>query len=110
MSATTTERVMLSIDRDLLAAVDAVCDDRDQSRSGFVRQALRQALSNAAVPSPAAGAPVSVGLRGVEAGASPVAEQQALHAAHLKRHLAAKGEQEAAHRQCKEAILKQLEE
>jgi hypothetical protein len=62
---------------------------------------------NAAVPHVAAGA-AGTGVTGTGPAANPVAEQQALHAAHLRRHLDAKAEQAEQQRQAKEAVIQQL--
>ena len=40
------EKVTMTLPSELLAAVDDVCRERDQSRSGFVRVALRKALAD----------------------------------------------------------------
>jgi hypothetical protein len=63
---------------------------------------------DAAGPHTAAGAAGSGLPSPVEPGASPVAEQMALHASHLRRHLAAKEAQAEQQRQAKEAVIQQL--
>jgi hypothetical protein len=110
-------RVSMTLPQDLVTRLDALVSESDlRTRSAMAAHLLRHALNeipqNAAVPHATAGAPGPVpGIAGSGAALQdPVAAQQALHAAHLRRHLNAKEAQAELQRQAKEAILKQLEE